>query len=379
MGRSSYKRLGDYIQPVDIRNKDNAVDKLVGLTIDKAFIDSVANTIGTDLSKYKIIEAEQFACSLMQVSRDGKMPIAMYAGGEKAILSPAYSMFEVIDKSELLPSYLMMWFRRSEFDREASFYAVGGVRGSLLWEDFLDFRLPIPDIEEQREIVAQYEAITRRIALNERICANLEETAQALYNKMFVQDIDPDNLPDGWRMGTIEEFCKEVRSGGTPNRSNNRYWNRAEVPWLKSGEVQNNIILSAEEYISNEGLANSSAKLIPANSVIMAMYGGGTVGNVGYLAFETSTNQACCNMICHTKDQSAYLYFYLLVNRDKISRLANGGAQENLNQNLITSQPIIIGAENKLFALFVRYMTALGKVNMKLRAMQSVLINTLER
>lgn len=180
-------------------------------------------------------------------------------------------------------------------------------------------------------------------------------------------------------MGTIEEFCKEVRSGGTPNRSNNRYWNRAEVPWLKSGEVQNNIILSAEEYISNEGLANSSAKLIPADSVIMAMYGGGTVGNVGYLAFETSTNQACCNMICHTKDQSAYLYFYLLVNRDKISRLANGGAQENLNQNLITSQPIIIGAENKLFALFVRYMTALGKVNMKLRAMQSVLINTLER
>lgn len=379
MGRSSYKRLGDYIQPVDIRNEDNAVDKLVGLSIDKVFVDSVANTIGTDLSKYKIIEVEQFACNLMHVGRDDTMPIAMYTGGEKAILSPAYSMFEVIDKSELLPSYLMMWFRRSEFDREATFYAVRGVRGSLLWDDFLDFRLPIPDIEEQREIVAQYEAITRRIALNERICANLEETAQALYNKMFVQDIDSDNLPDGWRMGTIEEFCKEVRSGGTPNRSNNRYWNRAEVPWLKSGEVQNNIILSAEEYISNEGLANSSAKLIPADSVIMAMYGGGTVGNVGYLAFETSTNQACCNMICHTKDQSAYLYFYLLVNRDKISRLANGGAQENLNQNLITSQPIIIGAENKLFALFVRYMTALGKVNMKLRAMQSVLINTLER
>lgn len=208
MGRSSYKRLGDYIQPVDIRNKDNEVDKLVGLTIDKAFIDSVANTIGTDLSKYKIIEAEQFACSLMQVSRDGKMPIAMYAGGEKAILSPAYSMFEVIDKSELLPSYLMMWFRRSEFDREASFYAVGGVRGSLLGEDFLDFRLPIPAIEEQREIVAQYEAITRRIALNERICANLEETAQALYNKMFVQGIDPDNLPDGWHYDFLGNYVE---------------------------------------------------------------------------------------------------------------------------------------------------------------------------
>lgn len=208
MGRSNYKRLGDYIQLVDIRNKDNAVENLVGLTIDKVFIDSVANTIGTDLSKYKIIEAEQFACSLMQVSRDNSVPIAMYTESEKAILSPAYPMFEVIDKSKLLPSYLMMWFRHPEFDREASFYAVGGVRGSLLWDDFLDFRLPIPDIEVQREIVAQYETITRRIALNERICSNLEETAQALYNKMFVQDIDPDDLPDGWRIGTLDEIAE---------------------------------------------------------------------------------------------------------------------------------------------------------------------------
>lgn len=216
MGRSSYKRLGDYIQLVDIRNKDNAVENLVGLTIDKVFIDSVANTIGTDLSKYKIIEAEQFACSLMQVSRDNSVPIAMYTESEKAILSPAYPMFEVIDKSKLLPSYLMMWFRRPEFDREASFYAVGGVRGSLLWDDFLDFRLPIPDIEVQREIVAQYETITRRIALNERICSNLEETAQALYNKMFVQDIDPDDLPDGWRIGTLGDIATFKYGKQTP-------------------------------------------------------------------------------------------------------------------------------------------------------------------
>lgn len=207
MGQSNYKRLGDYIQSVDVRNADMSVDKLVGLTIDKVFIDSVANTIGTDLSKYKIIEAEQFACSLMQVSRDNKMPVAMYEGSEKAILSPAYPMFEVIDKSKLLPNYLMMWFRRSEFDREASFYAVGGVRGSLSWDDFLDFRLPIPDIEVQREIVAQYEAINRRIALNERICTNLEETAQALYNKMFVQDIDPDNLPPSWYTEKLTEIA----------------------------------------------------------------------------------------------------------------------------------------------------------------------------
>lgn len=378
MGRSDYKRLGDYIQLVDVRNKELKVETLLGVSNQKEFIPSIANTIGTDMSRYKIITEGQFAYGTVTSRNGDKLSIALMQEDE-AIVSQAYTVFEVVDRTQLLPDYLMMWFRRSEFDRYARFKSHGSAREVFDWEEMCEVRLPIPDIEEQREIVAQYETITRRIALNERICANLEETAQALYNKMFVQDIDPDDLPAGWRMGTIEEFCKEVRSGGTPNRSNNRYWNRAEVPWLKSGEVQNNIILSVEEYISTEGLVNSSAKLIPADSVIMAMYGGGTVGNVGYLAVETSTNQACCNMICHTKEQSAYLYFHLLANRKEITRLANGAAQENLNQNSIISQPIIIGAENELLAMFVRQMIHLGEMNMKLKAVRATIINSLKK
>ena len=207
-----YKRLGDYIREVDVRNKDLKVTNLVGLTIEKAFIPSVANIIGTDLSNYKIIYKEQFACSLMQVSRDGKMPIAMFEK-DKAIMSPAYPMFEVVDKSKLLPQYLMMWFSRSEFDREASYYAVGGVRGSLTWEDFLNMQLPIPSIEQQREIVSEYETISKRIKLNEQIIQNLEATAQTLYHKMFVEGIDKENLPEGWRIGTLGEIA-EIKAGG---------------------------------------------------------------------------------------------------------------------------------------------------------------------
>ena len=180
--------------------------KLVGLTIDKAFIPSVANVIGTDLSNYKVIRKEQFACSLMQVSRDGKMPVAMFEEDE-AIMSPAYPMFEVIDKEILLPQYLMMWFSRSEFDREASYYAVGGVRGSLTWEDFCNMKLPIPSITRQCEIVAEYETLTRRIRINEQMIQNLESTAQTLYRKMFVDGIDKENLPEGWRMGTLGEIA----------------------------------------------------------------------------------------------------------------------------------------------------------------------------
>ena len=201
-----YKRLGDYIREVNVRNRELKVTKLVGLTIDKAFIPSVANVIGTDLSNYKVIRKEQFACSLMQVSRDGKMPVAMFEEDE-AIMSPAYPMFEVIDKTVLMPQYLMMWFSRSEFDREASYYAVGGVRGSLTWEDFCNMQLPIPSITRQREIVAEYETLTNRIRLNNQMIQHLETTAQTLYRKTFVDNIDKENLPKGWRMGTLGEIA----------------------------------------------------------------------------------------------------------------------------------------------------------------------------
>lgn len=231
--KSHYKRLGDYIREVNVRNRDLAVTRLVGLSIDKIFITSVANTIGTDMSNYKIIRKGQFACSLMQVSRDEKIPIAMLRDDE-AIMSPAYPMFEVIDTAILLPEYLMMWFSRSEFDREASFYAVGGVRGSLTWEDFCNLTLPIPAIEVQREIVSEYAALSRRISLNESICDKLEQAAAALYRKTFIDNIDPQNLPHGWRMGTIGEFCDI-------NDSNVKKDNSKTIRYLDSSSVTENL------------------------------------------------------------------------------------------------------------------------------------------
>ncbi len=234
MNKGEMKRLGDYIREVDVRNRDLEVTKLVGLTIDKSFIPSVANVIGTDLSKYKIIRKEQFACSLMQVSRDGKVPIAMLKERE-AIMSPAYPVFEVFDTTKLLPQYLMMWFSRKEFDREASFYAVGGVRGSLTWEDFCDMTLPIPPIEQQQKIVSEYEAITRRIHLNEQIIAKLEETAQALYRKMFVDGIDKENLPDGWRMGALGEIA-EINTDNISAKDEFK-----EIRYLDSSSVTQNV------------------------------------------------------------------------------------------------------------------------------------------
>ena len=377
MSKAEYKRLGDYIREVNVRNRELKVTKPMGINIDKHFMPSVANVIGTDLSAYKLVSKNQFACNLMHVGRDEKIPMAMHLDDTPIIVSPAYFVFEIVEPDVLLPKYLMMWFRRPEFDRNAWFYTDADVRGGMDKNALLDMRLPIPSITRQREIVEEYETLSRRICLNNQMIQHLEATAQALYRKTFVDNIDKENLPEGWRMGTIGEFCKEMKSGGTPSRSRKEYWNKKDYPWLKTGEVQNNVIINVEEYISEEGMKNSSAKIIPRGSIIMAMYGGGTVSNIAYLDCDTTTNQACCNMICNSKQDAAFLFFHLRYHQEDIKRLANGGAQENLSQEVIAQQPIIIFENNENKSLFIPLLDNLiikYRENEKLTELQSLLL-----
>lgn len=329
--KSNYKRLGNYIRQVDVRNRDLAVERLLGLSVNKQFIPSIANTIGTDMSNYKVVAPSQFVYIADTSRRGDKIAIALLGGQGKAIVSAIYTVFEITNEMELLPEYLMMWFRRPEFDRYARFKSHGSAREVFEWSEMCEVLLPVPSIDEQRKIVAEYQAIKQRIENNRRLIATLEATAQTIYRKMFVDDIDPENLPDGWRMGTIGEFCKETKSGGTPSRSNPKFWDNHQYRWLKSGEVANNVVFDTEEYISEDGLNGSSAKLIPEGAVVMAMYGA-TASQVAYLACSTTTNQACCNMITNSYEESAYLYYHCLTYQKEIKRLANGGAQENLSQ-----------------------------------------------
>lgn len=205
-----YKRLGDYIREVNVRNKDLKVANPMGINIEKYFMPSVANVIGTDLSAYKMVGDMQFACNLMHVGRDEKIPMAMHKGEQPLIVSPAYFVFENSKPNELLSDYLMMWFRRPEFDRNAWFYTDADVRGGMAKDALLDMTLPVPSIERQREIVEEYETLSRRIRLNEQMIDKLEATAQALYRKMFVDGIDKENLPKGWRMMSIFEISNVI-------------------------------------------------------------------------------------------------------------------------------------------------------------------------
>ncbi|MBE6741008.1 MAG: restriction endonuclease subunit S [Ruminococcaceae bacterium] len=169
----NYEPLKKHIRLVDIRNKDLVSTKVLGISIDKSFMPSVANIIGTDLSKYKLISKGKFACNPMHVGRDERLPIALYTEKDPALVSPAYFMFEVIDNSVLLDEYLMMWFRRSEFDRSCWFRTDGSVRGGISWDDICRLEIPIVSIEEQRNIVKSYNIITDRIGLKKQINENL--------------------------------------------------------------------------------------------------------------------------------------------------------------------------------------------------------------
>ena len=168
-----YQPLKDHIRLVDVRNKGLQSTNLLGINIDKFFMPSVANIIGTDLSSYKLIKKNQFACNPMHVGRDDRMPIALYDEESASIVSPAYYTFEIIDTTKLLPKYAMLWFMRPEFDRECWFYTDSSVRGGIMWDAICEMRLPVPDIERQKAVIEAYEIIQRRIELKRKINDNL--------------------------------------------------------------------------------------------------------------------------------------------------------------------------------------------------------------
>lgn len=191
---SNYRKLGDFIIEVDERNKDGDVSNLIGVSISKKFMPSVANTIGTNLNNYKIIRKNTFACSLMQVSRDGGVAVSLYKEEEPSIMSPAYFIFKIKNENEVISNYLELVLNNPEFDREAVFNAVGGVRGNLTWEDFCEMKVNIPSLEEQEKIVRQYKNIHQRLAIlyKKRKCINnliytlFEE--KVLNHKFFIEE-----------------------------------------------------------------------------------------------------------------------------------------------------------------------------------------------
>ena len=183
--KSNYKQLGQFIRQVDVRNAAGKEENLLGVSVQKTFIPSIANTVGTDFTKYKVVRRGQFTYIPDTSRRGDKIGIALLSDCDEGLVSNVYTTFEVIDKNELLPEYLMLWFSRPEFDRYARFKSHGSVREVMDWDEMCKVQLPVPPISVQRDIVKAYQTITNRIALKQQVNDNLEAVLAASHSKMF--------------------------------------------------------------------------------------------------------------------------------------------------------------------------------------------------
>ena len=330
-----YKTIEELVTRVDERNNGGIVSELIGVSIDKCFIKSVANTNGTDLSKYKIIRKNDFAVSLMQVSRDGKIPVARLEEYEEAIMSPAYPIFRVKDKNVILPEYLEMWFKRPEFDREAAFIAVGGVRGSMPWEEFAKMKLPVPTIEKQRKIVNAYKIVTDRIALKQKINDNLEVQANAIFSS---------SAPDFTDLQPIHNFGMVI-TGKTPPTSVAEYYGN-DIPFIKTPDMHGNVyITSSECSLSKAGADSQKNKYIPENTVVVACIGA-NAGEVALTSYIAQTNQQINAVI---SKYPCFLYFSIKAHTAELRTLGEGSSTMiNINKTSFEKYEIPTPSDNTL-------------------------------
>lgn len=321
----NYKRLGDYIREVNVRNRELKVTDLLGVSISKEFMPSIANTIGTDMSTYKIVKRGQFAYGPVTSRNGDKVSIALLDGYDDAIISQAYTVFEIIDQESLLPEYLMMWFRRPEFDRYARFHSHGSAREVFDWDELCDVMLPIPSITRQREIVAEYETLTRRIRINEQMIQHLEDTAQAFYRKMFMDGIDKENLPERWRMGTIGELGKVI-IGKTPSSENPEDFGD-KMPFVAPGDFSNykKFAIGAERMLSSIGIKRLKGKVLPKGSVIVTCIGS-DMGKVAIASENCVTNQQMNSIVVGSNEYSDYLFYALSSISKELKAMALGSS-----------------------------------------------------
>jgi type I restriction enzyme S subunit len=350
------QKLGDYIREVNVRNKDLKVTNLLGLSMSKQFRPSTSNIVGVDLSNYKVVRNNVFAFDPMSVIRVHKVPIALNDTDFPIIVSPAYITFECIDVEKLDPKYLMMWFQRTEFDRYADFKSDAAVRGGYDWKELCETLIIIPSIEQQREIVSEYETISKRIKLNEQIIKNLEATAQTLYHKMFVEGIDKENLPKGWRIGTLGEIA-EIISGKTCSDKSNISDTLYKYPVAGAS----GIIGYSKNYNYNEKIMTT-----------------GRVGTLGVVNRYDGKMYMADNVLVIRTDY--YEYCYQILKSLDYNEIVKGGVQSLITQTDLKEVNILIPNE-KSFSQYEEQSASIyslidttKKENKKLAELQSLLL-----
>ena len=333
--KNNYRKLGDYIQPVDVRNSDLKVSHLLGVSVEKRFIESIANTIGTDFSKYKIVRRGQFTYIPDTSRRGDKIGIALLTEFDEGLVSNIYTVFEITDTTKLLPEYLMLWFSRPEFDRYSRYKSHGSVREIFDWDEMCRVELPVPDLKEQEKIVNTYNAITKRIQLKQKINENLEKTAQTIYRKMFVEDADKN-----WKIGKLSDYCKFQEGYVNPPQEYPEYFD-GMIKWLRAVDINESYVLNTSRTLTDLGFksAGTSALLFKPNTI--AITKSGTIGRLAIISDFMCGNRAIINIEPNEKLYLPFIHQYLKSRQKEFLDMSVGSVQKNLYVSILAELPII--------------------------------------
>ena len=312
----NYRKLGEIVELIDERNKALESSEVLGISIDKEFMPSVANTIGTDLSNYKLLRMNTFACNPMHVGRDERLPVSLYKKDIPAIVSPAYFIFRVKNENKVLPDFLMLIFKRDDFDRNCWFRTDGSVRGGITWNDICEIELPVPDLKEQEKIVNTYKAITKRIQLKQKINENLEKTAILKFENM----LDNESLEK--KSIKIESIC-EVKGGKRLPLDSDLIENRNSHPYIRIRDLKENcfVVLNNEFlYVDDETQKEIARYITETNDLLISIVG--TIGLTALVHKSLDKANLTENCVKLTKMKNLIPEYVLIYLRSKTGQYA---------------------------------------------------------
>lgn len=352
----TFEPLGKYVRLVDERNTDMVTESVLGINIDKYFMPSVANVIGTDLSNYKLLRKGRFACNPMHVGRDGRLPVSRYTEDIPAIVSPAYFMFEIIDENEIEPEYLMLCFRRPDFDRMCWFRTDASVRGGITWEDVCALTIPVPPISEQRKIVHDYQVITDRIELLRKMNENLEAQSLALYKAYFVDfEMSGGEMPSDWKRTTVGNVASVTR-GASP-RPIQDYMCDDGMPWVKIADASasfSKYLFGTAECIIEDGVGKS--RLVKPKTMVVS--NSASPGIPMLMEIEACVHDGWL-IIDHYKGVSQeFMYYFFINERQKIVLQSNGSVFNNLKTDIVKEQQLVVPDEQTMASVTEKFKAA---------------------
>ena len=356
MNKNQYRKLGDYIAPAMEKNVGLKIHLSQGICNNKYF--QTPRQVAQDSENDQIVRRGQFAFNKATTRNGEKISIA-YRDGEDCTVSSAYQVFYIKDEEQLNPYYLMMWFKRPEFDRYARFKSHGSAHEFFTYEEMCNVLLPVPSIEEQRRIVAEYQTVERRIQNNEQLIKKLEETAQAIYHHTFVEGIDEENLPKGWRKDILSSLGQTI-TGSTPSSDSPEDFGN-QIMFLTPVDFHEytKYILSTERCLSELGYNKLKNRSIPPYSVIVTCIGS-DMGKVGINTSVCISNQQINSIIPFKYFYTDYLYYCLNSKQELLKAYASGSStMPLLNKSQFQNIEIVIPKED----ILIKFSESISKIN----------------